>query len=259
MEEQVVQLYTQEFLSMSKIAKELGISPARVKRILIKNNIEVRSNNFYKTKEVDYDFFSKIDAEEKAYVLGFMYADGYISGKYVGFKQSVKDREILEKIRNALKSQHKIGEYINNSGYGQGNTYCSFAISSEKMVSDLEKLGVLYNKSKILEFPTCEQVPEELLRHFVRGYFDGDGSIYHTTQGDSFGISFVGTESFLTGILDFFQRNGVNTTALVHKYKDKDIYDYKVGGRDNVKKIRELFYNGATIFMDRKKKVFDEA
>ena len=150
MEEKILRLYTEEQLSMSKIASALGISSARVKRVLVKNNIEIRSNNYYKAKEVDIDFFSKIDSEEKAYVLGFMYADGYVSGKYFGFKQSAKDKEILEKIRTALKSEHKIGEYINNNGYGQGNTYCSLVISNEKMVSDLQNLGVIFNKSKVL-------------------------------------------------------------------------------------------------------------
>lgn len=258
MEEQILKLYTKEQLSMSKIASVLGVSSARVKRVLVKNNIEIRSNNYYKTKEIDIDFFVKIDSEEKAYVLGFMYADGYISGKYFGFKQSAKDREILEKIRVALKSKHKIGEYINNNGYGQGKAYCSLAISNEKMVSDLQNLGVVFNKSKILQFPNQEQVPSHLLRHFVRGYFDGDGSIYKVAQGDTYGVSFIGTQDFLTGISAFFRDSGVNTTSQVYKYNDKDICGYKIGGRNNVKMIKNILYNDASIFMDRKKALFDE-
>ena len=258
MEEQILKLYIDEQLSMSKIASVLGISSARVKRVLVKNNTEIRSNNYYKSKEIDVDFFAKIDSEEKAYVLGFMYADGYISGKYFGFKQSAKDKEILEKIRIALKSKHKIGEYINKNGYGQGKAYCSLIISNEKMVSDLQSLGVVFNKSKILQFPNQEQVPSHLLRHFIRGYFDGDGSIYKVTQGNTYVVSFTGTQDFLTGILTFFRDNGVNTTSQVYKYNDKDIYDYKIGGRNNVKIIRDILYNNASIFMDRKKALFDE-
>ena len=258
MEEKILRLYTEEQLSMSKIASALGISSARVKRVLVKNNIEIRSNNYYKAKEVDIDFFSKIDSEEKAYVLGFMYADGYVSGKYFGFKQSAKDKEILEKIRTALKSEHKIGEYINNNGYGQGNTYCSLVISNEKMVSDLQNLGVIFNKSKVLQFPNQEQVPSHLLRHFVRGYFDGDGSIYRVAQGNTYGVSFTGTQDFLAGILNFFRDNGVSSTSQVYKYNKKDIYDCKIGGRNNVKMVREILYNDASIFMSRKKALFDE-
>lgn len=203
-------------------------------------------------------FFSKIDSEEKAYVLGFMYADGYITGKYFGFKQSAKDKEILEKIQIALKSKHKIGEYINSNGYGQGNAYCSLIISNEKMVSDLQKLGVVFSKSKVLQFPNQEQVPSHLLRHFIRGYFDGDGSIYKVMQGDTYGISFTGTKDFLTGVSNFFQNNGINTIAQVYKYNNKDIYDYKIGGRNNVKAVGDILYDGASIFMNRKKALFDE-
>ena len=258
MEEQILKLYTEEQMSMSKITNMLGISSARVKRVLIKNNIEIRSNNYYKAKEIDTDFFSKIDSEEKAYVLGFMYADGYITGKYFGFKQSAKDKEILEKIRTALKSDHKIGEYINNNGYGQGNAYCSLIVNNEKMVSDLQKLGIVFNKSKILRFPNQEQVPFHLLRHFIRGYFDGDGSIYKVAQGNTYGISFTGTQDFLTGISNFFRDNGVDTASQIYKYHDKDIYDYKIGGRSNVKKVRDILYIDASIFMNRKKALFDE-
>ena len=57
MEEQILKLYIEEQLSMSKIASVLGISSARVKRALVKNNIEIRSNNYYKSKEIDVDFF----------------------------------------------------------------------------------------------------------------------------------------------------------------------------------------------------------
>ena len=258
MEEKVLDLYIKQYMSMAKIAENLGISPARVKRILTKHNIEIRSNNCYKTKGVDIDFFSKIDSEEKAYVLGFIYADGYISGKYFGFKQSAKDKEILEKIRTALKSEHKIGEYVNNNGYGQGNNYCSLIISNEKMVADLQKLGVVFNKSKIIQFPSEEQVPAFLLPHFIRGYFDGDGSIYRIKQGNSYGVSFTGTEHFLTGVSKFFQANGIETIAQVSKYPNKDIYEYKIGGRNNIKMIGKVLYNKATIYMSRKKKLFDE-
>ena len=97
-----------------------------------------------------------------------------------------------------------------------------------------------------------------MLRHFIRGYFDGDGSIYKVTQGDTYCVSFTGTQDFLTGISNFFRNNGVNTISQVYKYNDKDIYDYKIGGRNNIKMIRDIFYNDASIFMDRKKALFDE-
>ena len=57
MEEKILRLYAEEQMSMSKIANTLGISSARVKRVLVKNNVEIRSNNYYKAKEVDTNFF----------------------------------------------------------------------------------------------------------------------------------------------------------------------------------------------------------
>lgn len=44
------------------------------------------------------------------------------------------------------------------------------------MFGDLSKHGCVPNKSLILKFPTT--LPNELVNDFIRGYFDGDGSVY---------------------------------------------------------------------------------
>ncbi len=253
--EEIIYLYTKQQLSMSAIAQKLGYCRATVKRKLLENNIKIRDNNYYKRKQIDESFFEFINTEEKAYILGFIYADGYITGTKFGIKQSKKDYEILEKIRKALKSEHKIGIYINNNGYINGNEYCSFIVDRKKIVDDLISLGVCENKSKILKFPNYNQVPKKMINHFIRGYFDGDGSVY--LSNNHIYSNFTGTENVLINIKKELNDLGLNTKASIRKYPEKDIYDFKLGGENIMKKFYHILYDGATIFMNRKKNIFD--
>ena len=83
-------------------------------------------------------------------------------------------------------------------------------IRDKKMVDDLNKLGCVNNKSLILTFPSEDQVPVKYLSHFIRGYFDGDGSLHFTQSGKAknpnYKINFLGTENLLIGIRKFFQK-----------------------------------------------------
>jgi len=66
------------------------------------------------------------------------------------------------------------------------------------MYNDLLNLGIVPRKSKILRFPTKEQIPENLIQHYIRGYLDGDGSVQ--LHHNCLSISFVGTKEVLIGI-----------------------------------------------------------
>lgn len=119
------------------------------------------------------DFFS-VWSSQMAYVFGFFVADGNLSkGRrgncYVEFTST--DKEILLKIRDAIQSDHVIG--VRNRNVRWKTSY-RLQLGSKKMFMDLERLGVTINKSKVIRFPF---VPLKYLANFVRGYFDGDGSV----------------------------------------------------------------------------------
>ena len=130
------------------------------------------------------DFFKKW-TPEMAYVLGFLYADGDIQdvrdssrAQYVHFAS--KDRDILEAIKNALKSEHKIYYrapkktlYANGKIYENSGIY-SLRIGSKKMFNDLLEFGLTPRKSLSVKFPS---IPSHYFPYFARGYFDGDGCI----------------------------------------------------------------------------------
>lgn len=110
-----------------------------------------------------------------AYVLGFFTADGNMIRNKRGahfISIEITDRDILEEIKKALNSNHKIG--IREREVEDHKEIYRLQIGSKEMFSDLLKLGLTPNKSKTIELPN---VPKEYFPHFIRGYFDGDGNV----------------------------------------------------------------------------------
>ena len=133
---------------------------------------------------VDDKFFD-IWSPESAYTFGFLCSDGNvgIKGTYFGLHIHKKDKQIVNLIRNAMKSNQRIREYGN---------YIDFKIYNKRLTRRLIGLGCTPRKSLTLKFPT---VPDSYINHFVRGYYDGDGSIFFN-KPNTIKIKLVGTKPF---------------------------------------------------------------
>ena len=163
------------------------------------------------------DYFKKIDTAEKAYWLGFLYADGCITRFYrneklksMSLELTLQDEDCdhLIKFKNALESNVPIQHKIINRKYKSDR----IVINCTSMCRDLIKLGCTPVKSLTLEFPNNDILPEEYVRDFIRGYFDGDGGVSYT-EGEYFHSArnkfykqyhyrcyFCGNEQFLTEV-----------------------------------------------------------
>lgn len=102
-------------------------------------------------------------------------------------------------------------------------------------------------------FPDESIVPEQYENSFIRGVFDGDGSIY--AAGASCGVSITGNLSLMSSVLERFSRV-TGTKSKV--YKDHSAFSIRIGGRKNVEKIYDYLYKNAECFLERKKHRFDE-
>ena len=118
---------------------------------------------------------------------------------------------------------------------------------------DLIYNGVAYNKSSIVKFPSEDIVPNDLVHHFIRGYFDGDGSVYGSQKAPA--ASFDGTKEFLDQLLNRLKEK-VPTNSSV--YKDHSIWCIKLGGKNIIRSLYNYMYNNATVFLGRKKRKFEE-
>lgn len=220
----------------------------------------------------DKTFFKKIDTEQKAYFLGLLYADGYIHSKpyYVGISLKYDDIDILEKFKESILSNNLIKHIISN-GFKQ--VYLQF--SSIELVKDLINQGCIQNKSKVLKFPL--NIKDELIHHFIRGYFDGDGSVWQgkrkkmvvrdSTKKSGFRerivhnvkFNLTGTESIIKGIQKIliekanFKNNIINTSKNI-----ENCVQLEYSGRGQMKKFYDFIYKDATVFLERKNKKFKE-
>lgn len=247
LEEQIIKMYL-DGLSTVKIGKMLGLHYSSVRTILIRNNVTLRSNkNNSRKYKVNELFFDDINTENKAYWLGFIYADGYVTSNKFGIALKDSDSSHLEKLRNDLESDYPIHVYKSNSEWSH-NKYCRLLVTSEHLVDTLIKNGVFRRKSNILKPP--ENIPHDLIRHFIRGYFDGDGGIIR--NGNSYYSTFIGTQEFVYWINEVINNEiGVQYKKLEKRHEKDSVVSIKYFGEDCYRVIKYL-YNNSNIYLDGK-------
>ncbi len=228
--------------TLKEVSEKHKFSVSYVVFILERNGEKTRSRNKY---NINLRYFKNIDNENKAYWLGFITADGYISYAYkkygiIGLELKQSDKTHIEKFAKELNYDGAIKYRKNKKSY-------YVAIYAPKLVNDLVKLGITNNKSKVVK--PCEQIPNELLRHYWRGVFDGDGSI-SISQKESRMMTLTGNEFMTQGIKSFLLKSGIKTKAKI--YKDRNHFSASYGGRWIVTEIINLLYKGANIYLERK-------
>lgn len=216
-----------------QIAKHFDVSNKTLSLHIRWNKINSRSVRF------DTRFFETIDSESRAYWLGYIMADGCVTITQSNrVEVSSKDIEHLKKWNAAIRSPHRI--LMSYGKYGK-SVHCS-----KEMVDDLIRHGVVPRKSLTLRFPTT--IPEQLIRHFIRGYFDGDGCLSLSRKPgrrSQVYVSFVGTGPFVASIRDIL---GI-TNAIRPR---GNVFVMECTGNMKAKRILDYLYEDATVYLDRK-------
>lgn len=196
---------------------------------------------------VNETFFDCIDSEEKAYWLGFIYADGCVTKdkKYLYINLSPTDINHLIAFNKCINSTYPIRHF---------NNYVNLRISNKHLVSSLISCGCVPCKSLILEFPNNDILPNNLIHHFIRGYFDGDGCLSTILRYKKNRISpvmeceinFLGTYDMLHHISDNIPIDNVKI------FKFGNIYKFRIQSKKRIIDLMEYLYNGASIYLERK-------
>ncbi len=202
-----------------------------------------------KVYKCDESFFKVIDTEEKAYILGFLYADGYnhVNKNAISIRLNNIDEEILFKIRKAMCSNHPIHRY----GVKQNS---NFTIVSKQLSKDLEALGCMQAKSAILEYPK-DKISKPLERHFIRGYFDGDGCISETFKSGYYDVilNVTSTFDFLINVQSILiEECNVSKVKFSKRRPCGPSFSMAYHGRQNCLKVLKYLYDDSTIFLNRK-------
>ena len=244
------------------LVKEYGMSQVNFNALLRFRGIEPRYTQYF----FNHNYFEEIDSEDKAYFLGFIYADGNIFNNSLKISIRDTDIDVLQKLKICTNSNHKIRNFI-NGGYSTTDSSCKMVeliLTHQKLPLILKNHGVVGNKThKIDCLPST--VPDELIRHFMRGYIDGDGSFGKYLHNDGYyksSLSIIGTNDFLID----FSKKAKDLSGIVFLDKLTDRYPsretntraLKLSGNKNVLDFLNWLYEDAAFYMERKYKKYKD-
>lgn len=235
--ERIIELYISGS-PIREIMSEFNVSRGLVDRVLKKGNIQTRSRRDYTL--FDTTFFDKIDSQEKAYALGFLYADG--CNRKTDISLVLQDKDF-----NHLKEISKLFKFKGNF-YHTNHSTTGFSLSSRDFCNKCSKLGMTPAKSLTLTFPNESIVPKELQRHFIRGYFDGDGCLYVSKATQ---CTILGTESFLSTMNSIINEE-LGFSKELEYHPNGITRRYRISQRKQIKSLMGWLYQDATIYLDRK-------
>lgn len=243
-EQQIIKDY-QSGMSMKALAEKYNWNVSSISKMFKIYNIPARSLSAARRNYLNYtineNIFHDIDSPDKAYWLGVMYSDGYISttNKYTnafGISVSEKDEEWLKKFKEFLNYNGEIKFYQVTQGYKVGTPYVRLLIGNNQIVKDLKKWGVIEHKSKIINH--LPNIP--YLDDFIRGYIDGDGSL--RKDYPCFQIS--GNKDFLINLANYLQ--------VPYRLRvDKSIYCLHYNTKQS-EYLEKRLYKNAHYFLKRK-------
>lgn len=221
------------------------------------------------------NFFELINSELKAYLLGYFLADGYVTIEHetrknpnyrLGINVSIDDYETAKLLSDSIFVEDKVIKEVNYKSDGVNRKpQLIVRWTSYKMQKDLEKLGIKRAKTKDLTFSfDFNLIPKDLHRHFIRGFFDGDGCVSLTTQ-NCFDWSFIFTsEIFCNQIAEILEDRIPGLNRKIYSQAQSTMTTYLL--RFNSSNMKTLFtklfydylYSNSNFYLSRKKKKFED-
>lgn len=243
-----------------KLIKEIKylllVSETGIKKNIDRNNIPRQSYTIRNRKYSRNSFyFDSIDTPNKAYTLGLIFADGnnFTGGRHytITIVLQEEDKDVLERIRKEIEYEAPL-KYCDMKKKKETyqNTY-KLVIYDEHMSKQLIELGVINNKSLKIKFPNY--ISDELIPHFIRGYFDGDGGIYYDFKRNKARTSLCGTYDFISHVSEILHRIGIHNYIYHPKQSgDSNTYVMQTCGNKSSYQFLTWLYTNADIKMERK-------
>ena len=230
----------------------------------IQNNYQATKHHISK-RQIRHKFFTDIQTEIQAYLLGLHASDGSVDETRKTFRMSVSEQDVetINLYKTFISNNAKIYRYEGGVVHGRKNKiykqppFISIDITSSELVKSLVDLGFGYKKTYCeLHLPKINQ---ELIKHFIRGYFDGDGCItcwYVGAKGNrkervraKFDVVSK-TKSILQEIQNIFRLEGIKTQ--INYLKRDDMYRLCTSSKTQIIKIFNYLYSDSNFYLSRK-------
>lgn len=240
MKEKIEFMYLEEKKSQVKIGKELGLSEWEVRKKMKEFGIPSRKRGYIGNTKSDY--FDRIDSANKAYILGLITADGGIANtkNFVRLELKAEDKYILEKIVWLVAPGNKVSK----------SRECFYiSLCSKELVSSLLQYGLTPKKSLVLRSLPTNLIPKEFYPDYIRGLYDGDGTV--TMNGKYLRIGYnSGSKEFLESFKDFLC---IETGMKANKTYKGTVYFTSWGSKADIQKFYQYIYKGKPeLFLKRK-------
>lgn len=232
-----------------------------------------------KDNTINLQYFKEINSFNKAYLLGFIAADGSIvqskntNTKALTITIHAKDVAILELLKTELNSSLPIKAITCKSkslqSYKLDVNHRRFSVARKEIIKDLENIGITSNKSLTMS-NLIVNIPKSYRKAFIVGYFDGDGCFidskvkrirkylkkdgsYSTYVGEKYNsfLSIKGTQEFLQGIVDELQISSYK----IKQIQNQKIYTLLIVKNSDILKFYDC-YNHCDFYLSRKKDKF---
>lgn len=237
-----------KYETIVSICKNTGYASTSIRRYIKLFELDVKKPSIPRILNINENYFETINTEHKAYWLGLLVADGNVSDlnkKYcIRITLKNEDMYLPYLFLKDVESSSKI--YIDKHDRATARVF------SKKMFNDLVKLGVVPNKTGKETIPV--DIPSNLFNHFVRGFFDGDGTIYKRKNRKRHKC----TIGLVCQNQDFLQDLNTTINQLIKcdfgnvvKHKN-NAYECKTESYEKCKTIMNWIYKDATICMIRK-------
>lgn len=250
---QIAERYVSGNETQEQVAKEFGVHRDLVFKILNEFRIPIRKytgdrSMVRRSVFFDFDFFDRRDGTT-AYWAGFFLADGHMSISPTGGATLV--------CYVAKKDIDHMQRFLDDINYSKSMVFrkdgsIGFDIHYAKFKEQLPPWGIAPNKSKFFHTPTC--LTAELLPHFLRGWIDGDGSVYRHGQSARVSVSSGNKESLIwfANALRFIGYEGNIGIKEAGDKKYPGNYVLYIGGRNQTARIADLLLVDTCFCMDRK-------
>ena len=273
-DEQLLELHKTK--SIPEIADFFKVTYTAVRNRFIKSKIPITKVDrttiiMPKTHVYNENYFEKIDSQEKAYWFGFIMADGCLIQKTLTkpcltLKISLKstDAPHLQKFINHLDGDLNVvyGRSPGNNFISEGKKisirptdFCSVDVNSKKICNDLISHGLTRRKTLNESVPLIDR---SFIKHFIRGYFDGDGCFSIKTPSNrknSYASVFIASGE---RIIDFIIKEvDLALDIKMGKSKQGKIHKCYIQRKEHVIAFMDWLYEDATIYLDRKKQSYD--
>lgn len=253
-ENQIIYNYTILKMSQKNSGAFIKVSDKVVKRVLKENNIPIRTQGESRQKYfIKKDYFLN-QTPNMAYILGLLASDGCVHGSknliYIELQRN--DKELLEKVNKELENTRPIKDYESTKGYLNSKLW----FYSKEAKDQLKEYHIIPNKTYSNDFKFPETLKEEFYIDYIRGLFDGDGSIKDTNCTPTWQID-SSSKDIIENIQQILLKYNIETKIQEKQSKNIPLYRIYCYGQKKCRKIYELLYNNAEIFMARKKEKFE--